>query len=56
MKQEDQFMNSKNLEIVDEPKLLEKIVISKYDDGTTTQEICAEGAHTNRCAKIIISL
>ena len=40
MKQEDQIMNSK---IDKQPKLLEKIVISKYDDGTTTREICAEG-------------
>lgn len=42
MKQEDQIMNSKNLEIVDKPNLLEKTVLSKYDDGTTTREIYTE--------------
>ena len=37
-------MNNKNLETVNKPKLLEKTVLSKYDDGMTTLEICVEGA------------
>lgn len=32
-------MNNKNLENVNKPNLLEKTVLSKYDDGTTTREI-----------------
>lgn len=36
-------MNNKNLETVNKPNLLEKTVLSKYDDGTTTREIYAEG-------------
>jgi hypothetical protein len=35
-------MNNKNLETVNKPNLLEKTVLSKYDDGTTTREIYTE--------------
>lgn len=35
-------MNNKNIETVNKPNLLEKTVLSKYDDGTITREIYTE--------------